>query len=56
MDHLAEPPFQLPASESSAGSELDMALCRLDWRHTPKGPAELLGAWTAERELTDRVF
>src|SRR6266851_8380878 len=56
MDHLVEPPFQLPASESSAGSELDMALCRLDWRHTPKGPGELLGAWTAERELTDRVF
>jgi len=31
MDHLVEPPFQLPASESSAGSELDMALCRLGW-------------------------
>ena len=54
--HLVEQPFQFPASESSAGSELDMALCRLGWLHTPQVSAELLEAWTAERELTDRVF
>ncbi len=56
MDHLVEPPFQPPAWESSVGSELDMALCRLGWLHTPKEPAELLGAWTAEGEPTDQVF
>src|SRR5260370_41555197 len=56
MDHLVEPPFQLPASESSAGSELDMALCRLDGRHTPKGPGELLAAGTAAREDQRGVF
>lgn len=29
-DHLVESPCQFPASESSAGSALDMALCRPD--------------------------
>ena len=55
-DHLVEPPFQFPASESSAGSVLDMALCRLGWLHTPQVSAELLEAWKAERESTDQVF
>jgi hypothetical protein len=40
-DHLVEPPFQLPASEGPAGSELDMALCRLGWLHTPQVSPEL---------------
>ncbi len=56
MDHLVEPPFQLPASESSAGSELDMALSRLGWLHTPQVSAELLEAWMAGWEPTDQVL
>jgi hypothetical protein len=55
-DRSVEPPFQIPASESSAGSELDMALCRLSWLHTPQVSAELLEVWTAERESTHQVF
>jgi hypothetical protein len=53
---LAEPPFQPPASENSAGSDLDTVLFRPSWLHTLKEPAELLEAWTAERESTDPVF
>jgi hypothetical protein len=55
-DRLVEPPFRLPASQSSAGSELDMALCRQGWLYTPKGSAELLEAWAAEQESMDQVL
>jgi len=34
-DHLVEPPFQVLALESSAGSELHMVLCQSGWLHTP---------------------
>jgi len=54
-DHLVEPPFQFPASGSSAGSVLDMALCRLGWLHTPRVSAELLEAWTAGWESIAQV-
>jgi hypothetical protein len=53
---LVESPFQLPASENSEGSELDTVLFRPSWLRTLKEPAELLEAWTAERESTDQVF
>jgi len=55
-DHLVEPPCQFPAPENSAGSVLDMALCRPGWLHTPQVSAELLEAWTARWESTDQVF
>ncbi len=54
-DRLVESLFQFPASGSSAGSVLDMVLCRLGWLHTPRVSAELLEAWTAGWESPAQV-